>query len=96
MATAKPPWPKFTTYPAVMLHVSKTNDPPTIPDELSNAFESDNELKQQFNALSPGKQREYADHISSAKQEKTRLSRLEKALPLIKAGKGLYDKYKNC
>ena len=67
-----------------------------IPVELQTAFDQDVGLKTAFDALTPGKQREYADHIGSAKQEKTRLSRLEKCRPMITAGAGLHDKYKNC
>ena len=53
-------------------------------------------LKKGFEGLTPGKQKEYAEHIGSAKQEKTRIARLEKAKPMITAGAGLYDRYKNC
>lgn len=67
-----------------------------IPDELEKAIKADKELKSAFASLTRGKQREYAEHIAGAKREETRLSRLEKAIPLIKEGKGLYDKYKNC
>lgn len=64
-----------------------------IPDELANAL-LDPQFKESFYRLSPGKQREYADHIASAKQESTRLKRLDKSTPLILEGKGLHDKYK--
>ena len=67
-----------------------------IPSELSEAFETDASLRSSFKELSPGKQREYADHISEAKREATRQSRLEKIIPMIKNGVGLNDKYKNC
>ena len=67
-----------------------------IPPELSKAFDSDPELRSAFGKLTPGKQREYADHISEAKRESTRLSRLEKITPMVKSGTGLHDKYKNC
>ncbi|PTX42223.1 uncharacterized protein YdeI (YjbR/CyaY-like superfamily) [Christiangramia gaetbulicola] len=67
-----------------------------VPPELSSAFKKDPELKSAFKKLSPGKQREYADHISEAKREATRQSRLEKVIPMIKSGVGLNDKYKNC
>ena len=67
-----------------------------IPTELASALKADKTLKSSFEKLTLAKQREYTDHISSAKQEKTKISRLEKALPLINEGKGLYDKYKNC
>ncbi len=68
----------------------------TIPDELQAALDRSKKLQKAFVALTPGKQKEYAEHIGSAKQEKTRLSRLDKATPQILAGLGLYDKYKNC
>ena len=68
----------------------------TIPDELQNALENDATLAKKFSALAPYKQKEYATHIGSAKREATRLSRLEKALPLIEQGQGLNDKYRNC
>lgn len=67
-----------------------------IPGELQTALEKNKRLQKAFAALTPGKQREYAEHIGSAKQEKTRLSRLDKATPQILEGLGLYDKYKNC
>ena len=35
-----------------------------------------------------------AEDIGNAKQEKTRISRLEKAIPMILEGKGLNDKYR--
>lgn len=65
-----------------------------IPAELAKALQQNKKLATNFFALSPGKQREFAEHIASAKQEITRLSRLEKAKPLILAGVGLNDKYK--
>lgn len=67
-----------------------------IPDELAAAFKKSAAFKKKFDALTPGKQKEYAEHVGSAKQEKTRISRLEKVKPMIKAGVGLHDKYKNC
>lgn len=67
-----------------------------IPTELGNALKKNTKLKTGFDSLTPGKQREFADHIGAAKQEKTRLSRLEKATPLITKGIGIFDHYKNC
>jgi uncharacterized protein YdeI (YjbR/CyaY-like superfamily) len=46
--------------------------------------------------LTPGKQREYAEYITEAKKDETKLKRIEKIIPMIKAGIGLNDKYKNC
>jgi uncharacterized protein YdeI (YjbR/CyaY-like superfamily) len=68
----------------------------SIPSILKNAFANDKDLQKSFNDLTPGRQREYAEYIAGAKQEKTKLSRLEKCIPMIKEKKGLHDKYKNC
>lgn len=70
--------------------------PLIIPQLLQQAFDSDSELKEKFEAMTLGKKRDYADHISDAKREATKLARLEKIIPMIKSGIGLYDKYKNC
>ncbi len=67
-----------------------------LPVELKEAFKKNAALKQNFDALTPYKQKEYKEHIGSAKQEKTRRNRLEKCIPIILEGKGLNDKYKNC
>ncbi|MDR5590962.1 YdeI/OmpD-associated family protein [Christiangramia sp. SM2212] len=67
-----------------------------IPSELAQALKNDPKLDKSFNTLTPGKQREYADHILEAKREATKLSRIEKITPMIKRGEGLHDKYKNC
>lgn len=72
-----------------------------IPEELKNAFLATGQaaakaeaFKIAFEALTPGKQREYCEHIGGAKQEATRLRRLEKCRPMILEGIGLNDKYK--
>lgn len=66
-----------------------------IPKELQIALETNKNFQAAFKALTPGKQREYCEHIASAKQEKTKMSRLEKIKPMILKGFGLNDKYKN-
>ncbi|MCB0736746.1 MAG: YdeI/OmpD-associated family protein [Bacteroidetes bacterium] len=65
-----------------------------MPIELQTALENNNELSGAFKALTPGKRKEFADYIGSAKQEATRLKRLQKCLPIILEGKGLNDKYR--
>lgn len=67
-----------------------------IPLLLASALQESTELNHCFNRLSPSKQRDYADHIGNAKQEATRLRRLDKCIPMILEGVGLNDKYKNC
>ena len=65
-----------------------------IPAELLGALKDDLNLKDKYDQLTPGKQREYAEHIGSAKQEATGISRLQEAIPMIMEGKGLNDKYR--
>jgi len=67
-----------------------------IPPVLEKAMASNPSLKKAFDLLTPGRQRDYAEHIGSAKREETQLKRLNDAIPMILEGKGLYDKYKNC
>ena len=62
-----------------------------IPKELENKFELNPGLKTAFNALTPGRQRGYLLYFSSAKQSKTRESRIEKYIEYILNGKGLND-----
>ncbi|MBT8296797.1 MAG: DUF1801 domain-containing protein [Maribacter sp.] len=71
----------------------KKNPSLNIPSLLKEALEDNPKMKKAFTSLSPYKQRDYAEYISAAKQEKTKISRLEKIMPLIKQGKGLNDKY---
>lgn len=65
-----------------------------IPDELQTVFGWDILFKEAFEKLTPGRRREYAEHIESAKQETTRFRRIEKIRPMVLEGKGLHDKYK--
>lgn len=68
--------------------------PVNIPQELQDALANDPALHKAFEAMTKGKQREYADHVGEAKREETRLKRLEKVIPMILAGKGLNDRYR--
>ena len=65
-----------------------------LPEELQAALAMDADARAAFTALTPGKQREYAAHVADAKREATRLARVEKALPMIRAGQGLHDRYR--
>lgn len=65
-----------------------------VPEALQAALDADPALAGAFSKLTPGKQKDYNEHIASAKQEKTQLARLEKIKPMILEGKGLNDKYK--
>ena len=70
--------------------------PVVVPAELKAALAKKAKAKKSFAALSKGKQREYAEHIATAKRDETKASRLKKILPMIEAGVGLNDKYRNC
>lgn len=67
-----------------------------IPEKLKATLNNNQGLKLAFEALTPGKQREYCAYILSAKRDATKASRLEKIIPMIINGIGLHDKYKNC
>lgn len=67
-----------------------------VPMELQNAMRRHKGALAAFRALTPGRQREYADYIATAKRDDTRQKRIEKVLPMISAGAGLHDKYRNC
>ena len=62
-----------------------------MPEEFQKALDEDPALKTAFEGLTPGRQRAYLLHFAQPKQSKTRLSRIEKALPQIFEGKGLND-----
>ena len=65
--------------------------PEPYPDELSARFVALPGFKIAFEKLTPGRQRGYLLHFSSAKQSATRASRIEKCLPRILDGLGLHD-----
>lgn len=67
-----------------------------IPKELATYFKQNPSVKELFNAYTNAKQREFCNYIAEAKRESTKLSRIEKIIPLFKDKKGLHDKYKNC
>lgn len=70
------------------------NKPILMPPLLEKALGNNQALKENYESLSPYKQREYCEYISEAKQEKTKLSRLQKCIPLLEKGMGLHDKYR--
>ena len=67
-----------------------------IPEDLQNFLDQDSALQKAFESLTPGRKREYCTYIQEAKRESTRNSRLDKIAPMIRQGKGLYDRYMNC
>jgi len=63
-----------------------------MPEEFKSKLDELPSLKKAFYALTPGRQRGYLLHFSSAKQAKTREDRIAKAMERILSGKGLDDK----
>ncbi len=60
--------------------------------ELQARLDEDSAFRAAFDALTPGRRREYNLSISEAKQAATRAARVEKYAPKILAGKGLRDR----
>lgn len=63
----------------------------SFPEELEHAMDDKPALRTAFEELTPGRQRAYLLHFSSAKQAKTRISRIEQCTQRILDGKGLND-----
>ncbi|HUS43602.1 MAG TPA: YdeI/OmpD-associated family protein [Ilumatobacteraceae bacterium] len=63
-----------------------------LVEELQTRLDADPALRAAFEGLTPGRQREYHLHISSAKQASTRSSRMDACTPKILAGKGFRDR----
>lgn len=68
--------------------------PLKIPETLAICFKDNKTFKDAFEKLPPYKQKDYVEYIDMAKREETKLSRLEKIIPMIMNGIGLHDKYK--
>ncbi len=62
------------------------------PAELQEKMSTDAAFAAAFDALTPGRQRGYVLYFSSAKQSKTRESRIDKYIPWILEGKGMHDR----
>jgi uncharacterized protein YdeI (YjbR/CyaY-like superfamily) len=62
-----------------------------VPEEFQKRLDKKATLKKAFNALTPGRQRQYLFYFSQPKQSKTRESRIEKSIAQILEGRGLND-----
>ena len=69
----------------------KTIEEQKLPEELEEIFSKDKDFEKAFKSLTPGRQRAYLLHFSSAKHAATRISRIEKLKPKIFEGKGLNE-----
>ncbi len=64
-----------------------------IPEEFKTQLEENPQLKNAFEALTPGRQRGYVLYFSAAKQSKTRDARIQKYIDKILDGFGIDDQY---
>lgn len=62
-----------------------------VPEEFQKKLDKRPALRTAFENLTPGRQKGYLLYFGSAKQAKTRESRIEKYVPRILKGKGLDD-----
>lgn len=65
---------------------------PVFVEELQHRLDRHPAFKAAFEALTPGRQREYNLHFSDAKQAKTRAARIEKYAQKILDGRGFRDR----
>ncbi|QBZ99086.1 YdeI/OmpD-associated family protein [Flavobacterium sangjuense] len=63
-------------------------------DFFESELNKDSKLNAAFEKFSPYKQKEFWEFMATAKQEKTKVTRLEKIKPMIMEGLGLNDKYR--
>ena len=81
-------------YEAIALEESgKKLEPKTpsecpIPEELQSRLDGNAALRA---ALSPGRKKSHIFHIATAKQAKTRSSRVERCVPMILSGRGFNE-----
>lgn len=72
------------------VELKKTSDY-KMPEEFQQTLKENQALKIAFEALTPGRQRQYLFYFSQPKQSKTREARIEKSMKQILKGKGLND-----
>jgi uncharacterized protein YdeI (YjbR/CyaY-like superfamily) len=70
------------------LKVDMPADDLAPPEELVAALEANPDFAAAFEALTPGRRRSWILHLGQAKQAATRVSRIAKAVPKIREGKG--------
>ncbi len=61
---------------------------------FDNELKKNSDLNSAFEKFKPYKQKEFIEYIQSAKQEKTKSSRMEKIRPMIMENIGLNDSYR--
>ena len=70
---------------------AKERKPLIIPDLLQEVFDKNKEVSTHFDALKLTQKRNLCNFISQAKRLETKQKRLQRIIPLILAGKGIYE-----
>lgn len=65
-----------------------------VPELLQNALDKHPEAKKNYENMAYTYRKEYAKHISEAKQEKTKLRRLEKVISNLERNIKMHEQYK--
>ncbi|MBD0377980.1 MAG: YdeI/OmpD-associated family protein [Flavisolibacter sp.] len=65
-----------------------------VPAELQQALSKNKKAQQFFEGLSYGYKKEFVEHVTTAKQDDTRIARIAKVVDYCAEGKKLNDKYK--
>ncbi|MES2810897.1 MAG: DUF1801 domain-containing protein [Bacteroidota bacterium] len=74
--------------------VHKAEKSPLIMSDFLETFLKTEQLIDAFEKFNLTKKKEFVEYIDTAKQEKTKVTRLEKIKPMILKGIGLNDKYR--
>lgn len=74
--------------------VHKAEKSPLVMSDFFSDFLETEKLNSAFENFTLTKKKEFVEYIDTAKQEKTKLARLEKIKPMILQGIGLNDKYR--
>lgn len=66
-----------------------------LPSEyFESELKNDKPFAEAFRKFTPFKQKEFIEYVDSAKQEKTKITRMEKIKPMVLENVGLNDKYR--
>jgi len=65
-----------------------------LPPELIEKLDNNRKLTLAFDKFTASKQGDFIEYINDAKQQTTKLKRLNKIIPMIEIGEGLNDKYR--
>lgn len=79
-------------YAAAGIRPKKETPDITLPDELVDALDADPAFADAFHLLTPGRQRSYVIHLSSAKTSETRIARILRFRDKVMAGKGFNER----